>query len=367
MSGVMRTSWHLGSRGVLGTAVVCAICTLAHGLPEPASAEAQSSQYDDPCVSVITGAFVARDVLTRMFVSYCPGNRYLQFENGPRLSMEETDFMGESYKCVDNETGLDHFVLHTSCNGSGCVPNYSVSVVKAADKTIERVFSTQFMDYEGLGQQLVTMNGECLWRGLASAKARLDAALAPLLIGRRQGTSPWDLEPRETVLLAARQLPTEAVVNALGAIRLYSDGVMLPVYVDVREAEEVPDEPRSGSPGGCDPQLRSMNRATFRVLQVRRHSYCGGGGTLLVEDMRSRTWKAIHDYGAVDCARGGGGEHQGGMDYLFVKDDKVYGRGEGGAVDGGAWIEIDLRSLATRKLDAVPPFVAEVVADDYEE
>ena len=164
------------------------------------------------------GSFVEQEAPTQVFVGYCPGDRYLQFQGGPRWAMELADYMGESYVCVDEETKLDHVVLRAGCIGVGCVPRYGVYRVNAETKAIEPVFSIRFKDYEWLHRPLVTTGGECLWRGVSKGMAVLDAALAPVLVGRGEGTVRGIWGPGEAVVLRTRPVPTEAVANALGGL-----------------------------------------------------------------------------------------------------------------------------------------------------
>ena len=337
--------------------------------------EESPNHRQSECVEAISGAFVDQGTPAEVFVGRCYMDYHLRFEDGPPMSLEYADYLGDSYTCLDVETGLDHLVLRVVCTGSGCVPNYHVyrvnaenvenmenvesveSVESAKTNEIQFVFSMKFMDHDGLHRPLVTQNGECLWRGVAKAKAAFESALAPLVVGRKQRASPWDLEPGGTVALSVRNVPAETVVNALGAIRLYSDRVMLPLYVDVMEAEVLSEDVGSGFAEGVD-------RAAFQVLQMKRHWYCGGTGVLLVEDVRRRTWTAIWDFGAGDCARGSVGYTEG-MEHLYVRSEKLYGRyeREDGLTDGGSWFEIDLRTHVARKLAEVPRFIAEALAD----
>ena len=335
-------------------------------LPPPALANEESYQYQDECTSVMSGLFTAQDAPTKIFKGGCLGNRYLQFEDGPRWSLEYYDSVGVPYTCMDEETGLDHVVLRTACIGSGCVPIYSVYLVNAEEKALEHVFSMETMDYEWLYRPLVTANGECLWRGLAKAKAHLDAALAPLLIGRKQDADPWDLKPGETLALSPRRLPTEAVINAFGAIYMYRNYMMLPFYVDVVGAGYLSDVARDGMPEDADLEPGPRDRAAFQVWQMKRHAYCGGIGALLVEDMRHRTWMAIRDFGAGDCDRGSSYDDEG-MHYLYVKDDKLYARGDEVYDDGDSWFEMDLRSHTAKRLLEVPQFITEALSDIDEE
>ena len=333
-------------------------------LPQLALADEESHQYQDECTSVMSGLFTAQDAPTKVFEGGCSGNRYLQFEDGPRWSLDYYDSVGASYTCVDEETGLDHVVLRTACIGSGCVPHYGVYRVNAEEKALEHVFSMEFMDHDWLHRPLVATSGECLWRGLAKAEAALDAALAPLLVGRRQDADPWDLKTGETLALSPRRLPTEAVINAFGTIDMYGDYTMLPFYVDVMGAEYLSDVARGGLPEDADLEPEPRDRAAFQVLQMKRHPYCGGSGALLVEDMRHRTWTAIRDFGGGDCDRGSIYDEEG-MHYLYVKDDKLYARGD--EAYEGSWFEVDLRSHTAKRLLDKPQFIAEALSGLDEE
>lgn len=336
---------------------------LATGLlPPQIQAAEESGQDQDGCTEIVSGAFVASSTTTDVSVGMCSGNRYLRFEDGPRNSLEHADYIGESYKCADRDTGLDHLVLGTACLGSGCVPDYRVYRANAEKKAMERVFSVEFMeDYEWLHRPLVTANGECLWRGVAKAEAALDAALAPLLVGREQDGDPWDLKPGETLALSPRRLPAAAVVGALGAIGLYGDSTMLPLCVNVLGAKHLSDVARADLFDAPQPELEPNDRTAFQVLQVQRRTYCGDTGALLVGDKRDRTWTAFRDFGAGDCGRGGAGGYDESMDFLHVKDGTLYAKG--GAAHGHSWFEVDLRGHTARRLLEVPRFIADVLAD----
>ena len=336
------------AEGVRGWVFVVA---LVIGFSPHVVAEEEPDQRQDECTRILSGAFTAPDTSTEVSVGTCSGNHYLQFKDGPRRSLDYADYLGESYTCADQDTGLDHLVLETACLGSGCVPDHGVYVVDAETKALDRVFSIEFMDYEWLHRPLVATNGECLWRGVAKAEAALEAALAPLLVGRGQDADPWDLAPGKTLALSPRRLPTEAVVNAFGAIGLYGESAMLLRSVDVRGAEYLPDVAPDVEPG-------PKARAAFRVLQVTRDASCG---VLLVEDVRQRTWAALRDFGAGDCARGGTYGDSEGLDLLHVRADKLYARGEGRAYEG-SWFEIDLRSHVGKRLPEAPRFIREALA-----
>lgn len=321
-------------------------------------AEEVSGIHDD-CAEVISGSFTAVDTPTTVFIGACPENRYLQFEDGPRRSLAYTDYLRESYTCTDRDIQLDHVVLRTACLGSSCVPNYSVYRVNATERALEHVYSMAFMDYEWLHRPLVTATGECLWRGTQKAEAALDAALAPVLVGCQGDANPWEeLKQGDTLALSPRRLRTETVINALGTINLYARDAMLRLNVGVMSADYLSEVARDGLPDDALLVPGPKDRATFRVLQVQRHSYCGGGGTLLVEDTRHRTWAAIHDFGAAACD---GYRDDEGMGYLLVRDAMLYAQGY------GSWFEIDLRKHSARRLLEEPEFVAEALADMYEE
>lgn len=327
------------------------VVALVIGLSPQILAEEEPDQSEDDCTRILSGAFTAPNTSTEVSVGVCSGNYHLQFEDGPRRSLDYADHLGESYTCADQDIGLDHVVLETACLGSSCVPDHGVYVVNAETKALDRVFSVEFMDQEWLHRPLVTAKGECLWRGVAKAEAALDAALAPLLVGRGQDADPWNLEPGETLALSPRRLPTEAVLNAFGAIGLYGENTMLPRSVDVQGAEYLPDVVSDVEPGPRD-------RAAFRVLQVTRDASCG---VLLVEDVRQRTWAALRDFGAGDCARGGTYGDSEGLDFLHVRADKLYARGEGRAYEG-SWFEIGLRSHTAKRLPEAPRFIREALA-----
>ena len=326
------------------------VVALVIGLSPQILAEEEPGQSEE-CTRILSGAFTALGTSTEVSIGACSGNYHLQFEDGPRRSLDYADYLGESYTCADQDTGLDHLVLETACLGSSCVPDHGVYAVNAETKALDRVFSIEFMDHEWLHRPLVAANGECLWRGVAKAEAALDAVLAPLLVGRGQDADPWNLAPGETLALLPRRLPTEAVLNAFGAIGLYGESAMLPRSVDVRGAEYLPDVAPDVEPG-------PKARAAFRVLQVTRDASCG---VLLVEDVRQRTWAALRDFGAGDCARGGTNGDSEGLDLLHVRADKLYARGEGRAYEG-SWFEIDLRSHAAKRLPEAPRFIREALA-----
>ena len=316
------------------------------------------------CVQIVSGAFAAPDTSTEVFVGRCLGDHYLQFEDGPRRVLERTDYIGNSYKCVDRHTGLDHVVLETTCLGSSCVPDHEVYLVNAESKAMERAFSIEFMDDEWLQRPLVTADGECLWRGIELAEAALDVALAPVVVGRIQAADSWHLKPEETLALSPRRLSKDVVLEAFGAIDLYGNSAMLPLYVGVLRAKYLSNAVRGGqSEGAASMEIEPKARAAFQVLQVQRHSHCGGAGVLLVEDMRDRTWIVIRDFGAADCEGGGYDES---MEFLYVRDEKLYARGIGTAYEG-SWFEIDLRDHTAKRLLEAPQFITDAPAGLYEE
>lgn len=327
----------------------------------PQAQAKEGPEEEDGCTKVMRGYFAAPDTSTAVSMGMCPDDRYLQFEDGPKMSLQYADYLGESYKCKDADTGLDHIVLETACLGSRCVPDYGVYVTNAEKQALDHVFSIEFPDHEWLHRPLITDNGDCLWRGIAKAEAALDAALAPLLVGRTQNTDPWALKPNETLALSPHRLPTEVIVAAFGAIGLYGTSTVLPsLSVSVQEAEYLSDVVHDGFPDGADIEPGPKARAAFQVLQVTRHAPCGSAGVLLVEDMRDRTWIALRDFGPGGCDEGATYGF-GSMEFLYVRDDKLYARGEGLGY-GGSWFEIDLRSHTAKRLPKEPQFIKNALA-----
>ena len=317
---------------------------------------ADESRPQSDCIRVLSGSFTAPGAPTEMIFGGCGWYDYLQFKDGP-IRPIQSDSWRMAHTCMDDETGLDHIVLDTSCVGSGCMPEvgvYRVHAEHAEKKALEKVFSMQFMDYVDSIREIVAADGACRWRGLDASRSSLDAAWASLVDGQAGKTQTnWrDLTPGQTVALSVRRLPTDIMVNALGAIAVHSSERTPSLSVNVMEARYHYD----------------ADQRAWRILEVGRHSYCGGSSVLLVKDQLRGRWAVIRVMGSDhDCLKGG--EHEEALGALYVKDGKLYTHesyeyyGDEGLERFEGWFEIDLHGDTVTRLTDRPEFM-NFIADE---